>query len=330
MSRIHLIAGLLTLALAAGCKAQTPSPTAIDPALGRHIEVMVRSQYNVPQDFTVTLGARTPSQVTGYDALPITLAHGSQTSVVNFLLSTDGKTLARLETFDLARDPALNIDLSGRAVRGNPNAKVTVVNYDDLECPYCARMHQSLFPTTLDRYKDKVRFVYKDFPLVQIHPWAMHAAVDANCLAAQSADVYWTYVDYLHAHGEEVNGEDRNTSKSFDALNRIAREEATVARLDATKLDACLQQQDDSKIKASMREGESLGVEGTPALFIEGERISGAVPQEQLWMAIDRALRSAGVEPPPAEAAPAKPAQAGAPATTAPAGQAAAASGGAK
>ena len=102
-----------------------------------------------------------------------------------------------------------------------------MINFDDLECPYCAQMHQMLFPATLDRYKDKVRFVYRDDPLAEIHPWAMHAAVDANCLAAQSSDVYWTYVDYLHSHGQEVNGEDHDTAKSFAALDRIAREEAT-------------------------------------------------------------------------------------------------------
>ena len=96
-----------------------------------------------------------------------------------------------------------------------PNAKVTVINFDDLECPYCARMHEELFPATLERYKDKVRFVYKDDPLTEIHPWAMHAAVDANCLAAQNGTVYWAYVDYLHSHGQEVTGPDRDLNKSI-------------------------------------------------------------------------------------------------------------------
>ena len=107
-------------------------------------------------------------------------------------------------------------------------------------------MHQALFPATLEHYKDKVRFIYKDNPLTEIHPWAMHAAVDANCLAAQSGDVYWTYVDYLHSHGQEVSGEDRNLAKSFDALDRIARQEATLGKLDSAKLDACLAKQDES------------------------------------------------------------------------------------
>ena len=153
-------------------------------------------------------------------------------------------------------------------------------------------MHQSLFPSTMEHYKDKVRFIYKDDPLTELHPWAMHAAVDANCLAAQSSDVYWTYVDYLHSHGQEITGEDRNLTKSDAALDRIARQEATLSKLDASKLDACLVKQDETQVRASAKEAEALGVDGTPALFVEGERVAGAVPEDQVWMVIDRALRA--------------------------------------
>jgi len=298
--------------MAAGCKAQTTPTGTQDMALKRHIEVMVRSQFNVPQDYTITIGARKPSQIPGYDALSITLTRGQKTTGIDFLLSTDGKTLARLETFDLAKDPAFSIDVSGRPIRGNPAAKVTVFNYDDLECPYCARMHQTLFPATLERYKYKVRFIYKDNPLpAEIHPWAMRAAINANCLAAQSGDVYWNYVDYLHTHGQEVDGEDRNLAKSNDALNRIARQLGTLGKLDAARLDACLARQDETQVRAESKEAESLGVDGAPVLFIEGERIVGVVPEDRLWLAIDRALRAVGVEPPAAMVSPSPPAKTG-------------------
>ncbi|MGA9465608.1 MAG: thioredoxin domain-containing protein [Terracidiphilus sp.] len=304
MSRFRLLIGLFALGLALGCKAQPADQTTPDAAINRHIEVLVRTQFNVPQDYTVTIGARQPSQIPGYETLPVTFSRGAKTTPYDFLISTDGKTLARLEKFDLDKDPAFTIDTAGRPVRGNPNAKVTVVNFDDLECPYCARMHQSLFPSTLDHYKDKVRFVYKDYPLYEMHPWAIHAAVDANCLAAQSGEVYWTYVDYLHAHGQEVTGEDRDPAKSFAALDRIARQEATLAKLDTTKLDACLAKQDETQVRASMREGDKLNLDSTPSLFVDGERIVGAIPEDQVWMVIDRALRAAGEEPPATQAAP--------------------------
>jgi protein-disulfide isomerase len=297
--------------MTAGCKAQTPpAKTALDPAtIDRRVEIKVRSEFNIPQDYNVTLGVRRPSQIPGYDALPITLSRDTKSQVVDFLISTDGNMLARLEKFDLARDPVFSIDVSGRPIRGNPDARVTVVNFDDLECPYCARMHESLFPSTLEHYKDKVRFIYKDNPLTEIHPWAMHAAVNANCLAAQSGDVYWKYVDYLHSHGDEISGADRNPAKSFDALNRIARQEATLTKLDLSKLDGCLDAQNETQVRASAAEALALRIEGAPAVFVDGERIDGAQPEEMVWRVIDRALRAAGIDPPSPPPAPSKPPQ---------------------
>jgi protein-disulfide isomerase len=299
LSRLHVFAGLLAISLAAGCKAQPAPQTPANFSLDRHIEVMVRSQYNIPQDYDVQLGARKPSQIPGYDALPVTLVHGANKTPIDFLISTDNKTLARLETFDLAKDPLFNISVEGRPVRGNPAAKVTIVNFDDLACPYCARMHAELFPAALDRYKDKIRVIYKDNPLIDLHPWAMHASVDANCLAAQDGPTYWSFVDYVHNHGQEINGEDRNLAKSFDALNRIARQQAMLAKLDLSKLDSCMAAQDETAVRASMSLAESLRLEGAPALFIDGERVYGAVPEKLLWQVVDRALRAAGIEPPP-------------------------------
>jgi protein-disulfide isomerase len=301
-----LLTVLLAICLTAGCKAQTAPQVSSDRDLNRRIEVMVRSQFNVPQTYDVAIGARTPSQFTGFETLPITISRGAKSQVVDFLISADGKKLVHFDTFDLAKDPAAVADVANRPIRGNTAAKVTVVSFDDLECPYCARMHQELFPATMERYKDKVRFIYKDFPLIELHPWALHAAIDANCLAAQSTDIYWSYVDYLHAHGDEITGPDRNQAKSFDALNRIARQEATVGKLDPAKLaqlDACMAHQDETQVRASLKEAESLGLDGAPALFVNGERINGAIPEEQLWAVIDRAMRAVGEQPPAAPAA---------------------------
>jgi protein-disulfide isomerase len=288
----------LAVVAAVGCKAQESKGTIQDPALARRIEVMVRSKFGVPAEYDCKLGERGPSQVAGYDTLPITFSHAGRTTTTKFLISTDNKSLARLDTFDLSNIAAQNIPVDHRPIRGNPAAKVTVITFDDLECPYCARMHQQLFPETLNRYGDKVRFIYKDDPLVEIHPWALHAAIDANCIADQNGGAYWGYLDYLHAHGDEITGPDRNLPKSVAALDRVARDQAKIFALDDAKLDACMQKQDETAVRASMKEAEALGIEGTPYVFIDGEHIDGAQPVEQVWTVIDRALRAAGVEPP--------------------------------
>jgi len=295
----------VALSLTAGCRAQSPAPSATDTVLNRRIEVTVRTEFSLPQDYDVSVGARKPSAFSGYDDLPVTVGHAGHTQGIDYLISTDNKKLARLNTFDLTKEPGSDIDVANRPIRGNPGAKVTVINFDDLECPYCARMHQEIFPGTAARYKDTVRFIYKDNPLVAIHPWAMHAAVDSNCLAAQSHEVYWTYVDYLHTHGDEITGADRDPAKSFETLDRVARQEAILGKLDETKLNACLAKQDETQVNASVKEAEDLGLTGTPELYINGERVNGAVAQESLWQAIDRALRAQGIEPPPVPAPPA-------------------------
>lgn len=289
----------LLFLLAAGCKAQNPplSPVS-NPQLNRRIEVLVRSQFDVPPNVDVAIGTLSKSDFPGYQNLPITFSSGGKQTTVNFLLSNDGNTIARLEKFDISHNPSEMISTQNRPVRGTADAKVTVVNFDDLECPYCARMHEQLFPLTADHYKGLVKFIYKDYPLVEIHPWAMHAAVDANCLAEQNGTAYWAFVDYAHAHSEDITGTTHDPKQSFQTLDKLAHDEGQRSKLDIAKLDACTAKQDESIVLASMKQGDSLGVNGTPTLFINGERISGILPAPLLWVALDRALREAGVQPP--------------------------------
>ena len=137
----------------------------------------------------ITIGQVRPSDFTNYDAVKLTFTKGTRKDDYDFLLAKDGKTLVKLTKLDLTKDPNAELmkkmDVSGRPTRGNKRAKVVVVNYDDFQCPFCSRMHQTLFPQIYKEYGDKVLFIYKDYPLAEIHPWAIHAAINANCLAAQ-------------------------------------------------------------------------------------------------------------------------------------------------
>jgi protein-disulfide isomerase len=293
----------LLAALTACCQAQDRSdspPVSQNSQLNRRIEVLVRSQFEIPSEVSVSIGTPAKSDFSGYENLPITFSGKGQSTTVIFLLSNDSTTIVRLEKFDISHDPADRVPTQGRPVRGNPNAKVTIVGFDDLECPFCAQMHAELFPATAERYKGLVKFVYKDYPLVQIHPWAMHAAVDANCLAEESGAAYWDFVDYAHAHATEITGPAHDVKRSLDALDNQAREEAKRSNLNLTGLASCIAKQDESAIRAEVNQGDALGVNGvTPTVFINGERLTGALPSQTIWMAIDRALKAAGVQPPP-------------------------------
>jgi protein-disulfide isomerase len=159
-------------------------------------------------------------------------------------------------------------------------------------------MHQTLVKDVLETYGDKVKIIYKDYPLYQIHPWATHAAVDANCLNQQSTPAYWAFADYVHFNQHEISGEKRPLPEQLSELDRIALEQGKKNGVDVTKLQACVKAQDETAVKASSKEGDDLGVDSTPTLFINGEKIAGAVPPEILTQIIDRALRSEGVAVP--------------------------------
>jgi protein-disulfide isomerase len=294
-------ATLVFLLICLGCAAQSAPPE-----VARRIEQQVRSFYNIPPKVKVILGPTKPSEFPNYDALSITFDGGEKKQTYDFLLSKDGKTLLRMTKLDLSKDvfaeTMKRIDLNGRPTRGNGKAKVVAVNYDDFECPFCSRMHQTLFPDLLKEYGDRVVFIYKDFPLAEIHPWATHAAVNANCLAAQNPDAYWAFADYIHANQKDVNAE-KSHDAQFAALDRMAVEQGQKHSVDSTKLQACIKAQQDDNVKASVHEGEALGVEATPTMFINGEKVDGALPIAELRAILDRALVQAGETAPPHPAA---------------------------
>jgi protein-disulfide isomerase len=297
----RIIIFAFTLA-ALGCHAQTPVEASgkLSPELTRRIEVLIRSKSSVPPDFDMQIGPRTKSDVPGFDQISVTFtADGKSSKPLTFLLSTDGKTLAQFNKYDISKDPKLLVSGDGRPGRGGPeNAPVLIVGFDDLECPFCAKMHEQLFPALLERYKEQVHIVYRDFPLDQ-HPWAVRAAIDTNCVGAQSPSGYWNLVDYIHAHAAEIGGDEKSLAKANDTLDSLAREEGKRQKLNADALNACIAKQDDAVIKASIKLGESLGVDSTPALFINGEKLDGALPLEYVYRMIDNALVASGQTPPP-------------------------------
>jgi len=326
-STAPLLAAVLIAGCSAvlGCHAQTPAPTAagtpLSPSVARRVEVLLRTKASLPPGSTISVGPAMPSELNGYKTIAVTVSSdGKSSHPITFLLSDDGKTLAQFNKYDIAADPRTLIASDGRPARGGPaTAPVIIVGFDDLECPYCARLHSTIFPAITQRYGDKVRIVYKDFPLDQ-HPWAMHAAVDVNCLADQSAPGYWKLVDTIHAHSGEI-GKDLNapadpTGKEADKtlprataqLDTLTKTEGADEKVDMAKLEACIAKQDTKAVDAEKQLAISLNLESTPTLFINGDKIDGALPIDFIFGVIDDALRAENVTPPPPYAAP-KPAE---------------------
>ena len=322
---------LATLLLASfltsfGCHAQTPAATKLEtgatlsPALAHHVEILLRGKAQLPPGSTIAIGPVQPSDVAGFHTIQVTFTADDKTShPVSFLISDDGKTIAQFIKYDISGDPRTMVSDAGRPSRGGPaSAPVIMVNFDDLECPYCARFHDSLFPAITQRYGDKVHIVYRDFPLDQ-HPWAMHAAVDSNCLAAQSVPAYWNFVDYIHHNAEEIGSDPgakpddskpdapkHTLDRAYTQLDKLTREQGAQQKVDSVKLDSCIAKQDASAIEASKQLGTALDIGSTPTYFINGEKYEGALPIDYIFGQIDNALRAEGVTPPPPYVAPAE------------------------
>jgi protein-disulfide isomerase len=260
------------------------------------IEKQVRQYAEAPPDAQIILGAPKPSDFTAYYALSVTIRGNQGDRTFDFLLAQDFTRLIYPKTFDLTEDPFAkaerSMDLSGRPVRGNPQAAVTIVMYDDLQCPFCARQYIALFNEVMNHYRDRVKVVLKDFPLTDAHPWAMDAAITADCLALQSDSAYWQFADYVHTHQQAVTSQ-WNTSHAA-ALKGVAEQHAS--NIDQPKLQACVSSATPrSAVEKSLAEGHSLGVSATPATFINGEFFEGVLTPEQVRAAIERAIRESKV-----------------------------------
>jgi protein-disulfide isomerase len=170
--------------------------------------------------------------------------------------------------------PRLKVADAGRPSRGPANAPIQIIEFSDFQCPFCYQAHPTV-TKVLSTYGDKIRFVYRHFPLPN-HPNARPAAEAAACAAEQ--DKFWPYHDRLFDNQSLLSAPD-------------LKQHAAVLGLDAAKFGACV---DSRKYKAAVDEdvqaGEAAGVSGTPAFFINGRVLGGAQPFEAFKRVIDEEL----------------------------------------
>jgi len=187
-------------------------------------------------------------------------------------LRSNGKIVDRLEPPLAAR---VDVAVAGAPVRGAPDARVTVVEFSDFECPFCKRANGTM-ASLLEKYSGKIKLVYRDFPLENIHPLARRAAEAARC--ARDGGKFWEYHDVLFAQSPKLAPED---------LQRYA----VQVGLNAKKFDACLASGAQSAgVQSDIDEGQRLGITATPVFFINGRSVRGAQPAETFARVIDDEL----------------------------------------
>lgn len=177
---------------------------------------------------------------------------------------------------DLA--PPIAIATDGRPARGPANAKVTIVEFTDYDCPFCRQHFQEVFPKLMAAYDGRIRYVVRNFPLPALHPGALKAAEAAECANLQGK--FWEYHDLLlrGPAGSDVAGLRRYAAQ-------ISADTAAFGRC----LDA---DQTAPVVERDMREGTGYGVGGTPTFFINGRPMTGAQTLESFTLRINAALKA--------------------------------------
>lgn len=169
-------------------------------------------------------------------------------------------------------------------LRGNPQADIVLIEYSDYECPFCSRFHPTM-EQVMDEYEDQVAWVYRHFPLLQLHPQAQPAAEGAECVAELGGnDAFWTYTDELF-------------SGSADLSDSGLAEAAVKAGVNQSQFNTCLSSgKYTEEVNNQLASGQKAGVTGTPGTVIlqvstgKTQLVPGALPFEQIKPLIDSLL----------------------------------------
>jgi len=165
--------------------------------------------------------------------------------------------------------------------RGPKDAPVTIVEFSDFQCPFCKTATVTV-KQVLDKYPGKVRLIFRDYPIVSLHPQAPKAHEAARCAADQAK--FWEYHDVLF---------ERSPKLSVPELKRYALD----LKLDATAFDQCLDSgKHTAEVDKDFQEGAGLGLTGTPSFFINGKQIVGAQPLAAFQKVVDSELAKVAVK----------------------------------
>ena len=257
--------GRQSAALAANPGASAPSQTQ------KSIEAYLRRIYALGPDVRVSVGPLKESGVDGILETSIDVIIGENKEAARFYVSKDGKFLFRGDMSDMTKDPLAAtralIQTSDAPSLGDPNSPVTVVEYSDFQCPVCRSLHD-VVRSLLPNYAGKVRVVFKDFPIEQLHPWARTAAIAGRCAYQQDRKAFWKIYDLIYDNQEVIS--------AANAWTKMA-DYAVQSGLNADLFKGCMASPEPGEaINSSRANGLQVEVNSTPTVFVNGRRMVGA------------------------------------------------------
>lgn len=254
---------------AAGSGSSAPSQSQTQ----KNIEAYLRNLYAFGPDVKLVVGPLKETPVEGLLETNIDVTIGEKKEAATFYVSKDGQFLFRGELSNLTKDPLAEnrarIQMTDAPVMGDANAPVTLVEYADFECPVCRNLHDVL-RGLLPNYAGKIRLVFKDFPIEQLHPWARTAAIAGRCAYRQQPASFWKMFDLIYDNQDIISATNAWTKMT---------EYAGQAGLDVEAFKTCMASPEAAAaVNASRANGQLLEVSSTPTVFVNGRRLVGADP----------------------------------------------------
>ncbi len=238
----------------------------------RHVELWV-------QEITIQIGDPKPSRVAGLSEVTVHLAYGPASKDLAYYISRNGRELLRATVYDLQGDPFAEdrklIHPEGHPSFGPDGAALTVAMFSDFECPLCREEAKTVRENIPSQFPKDVRVVFFDMPLDAIHPWARAAAIAGRCAYGQNHDSFWSYFDWMYEHQGDI--------KTENAKDKVLEWARTDSRVDAMKLANCIDTKaTEAEVNKSVAEAKALQVDATPTLFLNGRRVVGSTPWQNL------------------------------------------------
>jgi protein-disulfide isomerase len=291
-----LLSSLFQIPLAAQtAPPRTAKPSASSPAspsatnsgtLEKRVEKYLRNLYAWGPTFDVKVGPPKPSPIADLLEVPVTVSMGGQSDTAVVYVSKSGDFLIRGELTNMSVNPFADtrskLQVGDSPSMGPTDAKITLFEFADFECPSCRQL-DLLLRDLLPRHPE-IQLVFKHYPLTNIHPWAMTAAIGTQCAYQQNPAAFWKMHDAIFDAQEVIS-----PSNAWDKLQELAKQ----AGLDSETYRTCISNPETAaKIQKTIQEGKTLTITATPTTFINGRRLIGPdQPQLEQYLTFEESTR---------------------------------------
>jgi len=272
-----LLAAVLCAAL---LPAQEKPKSALDKA---QMEAYVRHLLAVIPEVQIKVADPKPSAIPDLYQVDVHFTYGDRSQDETFFVSKDGQHIVRGLVYNFAENPfkddldKLKTDLSPSF--GAAGAAVVLVEFGDFQCPNCKDEAKTLRDNIPAMFPTQVRVYFKDFPLESIHPWAKPAAIAGRCIFRQSPAAFWKFHDWIYEHQGQITPENLKTQVLDFAKS--------AQDIDSLQLGRCLDTKaTEEEVNASIAEGRALHIDATPTLFVNGRRLIGNYPWQNIQQII--------------------------------------------